>query len=118
MGAEIIKNCITQNTEEKMKKIFMILLATAFVFTAQAKQDKELKDKDINIVDATQKGWQIRVGAGYLLGGAAPLPLPVEIRGINGFNPGLNLSLKVAYKRISTTPIGVCSSEYALTPKA
>lgn len=77
-----------------MKKIFIALLATAFVFSAQAKQDKELKDNDINIVDATQKGWQIRIGAGYLIGGTAPMPLPVEIRGINGFNPGLNLSLE------------------------
>ena len=77
-----------------MKKIFIALLATAFVFSAQAKQDKELKENDINIIDATQKGWQIRIGAGYLLGGTAPLPIPVEIRGINGFNPGLNLSLE------------------------
>lgn len=77
-----------------MKKIFIALLAIAFVFPAQAKQDKELKDNDINIVDATQKGWLIRIGAGYLLGGTAPLPLPVEIRGIEGFNPGLNLSLE------------------------
>lgn len=77
-----------------MKKILIALLATIFTFSAQARQDKELKDNDVNIVDATQKGWLIRIGAGYLLGGTAPLPLPVEIRGINGFNPGLNLSLE------------------------
>ena len=77
-----------------MKKIFIALLATAFAFSAQAKQDKGLKENDINIIDATQKGWQIRIGAGYLLGGTAPLPIPVEIRGIEGFNPGLNLSLE------------------------
>ena len=77
-----------------MKKIFIILLATIFTFSAQARPDKELKENDINIVDATQKGWKIRIGAGYLLGGTAPLPIPVEIRGINGFNPGLNLSLE------------------------
>ena len=34
-----------------MKKIFIALLAIAFVFPAQAKQDKELKDNDINIYD-------------------------------------------------------------------
>jgi long-subunit fatty acid transport protein len=77
-----------------MKKIFIALLAAVFTFSAQAKQDKELKANDANIIDATQKGWQIRIGAGYLLGGTAPLPIPVEIRGINGFNPGLNLSLE------------------------
>lgn len=77
-----------------MKKIFIALLAAAFTFSAQARQDKELKDNDVNIIDATKKGWQIRIGAGYLLGGTAPLPMPVEIRAINSFNPGLNLSLE------------------------
>lgn len=77
-----------------MKKIFILLFAAIFTFSAQARPDKDLKDNDINIVDATQKGWKIRIGAGYLLGGTAPLPIPVEIRGINGFNPGLNLSLE------------------------
>lgn len=77
-----------------MKKLFILLLAAIFTFSAQARPDKELKENDINIVDATQKGWKIRIGAGYLLGGTAPLPIPVEIRGINGFNPGLNLSLE------------------------
>ena len=77
-----------------MKKIFIALLAAVFTFSAQAKQDKELKANDANIIDATQKGWQIRIGAGYLLGGTAPLPIPAEIRAINKFNPGLNLSLE------------------------
>ena len=83
-----------------MKKILIALLATVFTFTAQAKQDKELKENDINIIDANQKGWQIRIGAGYLLGGTAPLPIPVEIRAINGFNPGLNLSLEGSVQKI------------------
>lgn len=91
-----------------MKKIFIALLAIAFVFPVQAKQDKELKDNDINIADATQKGWLIRIGAGYLLGGTAPLPLPVEIRGIEGFNPGLNLSLEgSAQKNFNNTGWGL-----------
>lgn len=77
-----------------MKKILIALFATVLTLSAQAKQDKELSDNDINIIDATQKGWQIKIGAGYLLGGTAPLPIPVEIRGIEGFNPGLNLSLE------------------------
>ncbi|MBO5922479.1 MAG: PorT family protein [Bacteroidaceae bacterium] len=91
-----------------MKKIFIALLATIFTFSAQARPDKELKDNDINIVDATQKGWNIRIGAGYLLGGTAPLPIPVEIRGINGFNPGLNLSLEGSVeKKFNNTDWGL-----------
>ena len=77
-----------------MKKILTTLFTVLFALSVQAKQDKELKEYDTNIINATQKGWQIRVGAGYLFGGAAPLPIPVEIRGINSFNPGLNLSLE------------------------
>lgn len=91
-----------------MKKILIALFVAVFTFPAQAKQDKELKDNDINIVDATEKGWHIRIGAGYLLGGTAPLPIPVEIRGINGFNPGLNLSLEGSVqKTFSGTNWGV-----------
>ena len=91
-----------------MKKIFIALLAATFAFSAQAKQDKELKDNDVNIVDATEKGWQIKIGAGYLLGGTAPLPIPVEIRAIEGFNPGLNLSLEGSVqKRFNNTGWGL-----------
>ena len=100
MGRKIKYSYHKTPNRKSMKKIFIALLAVAFTFTAQAKQDKELKENDINIVDAAQKGWNIRIGAGYLLGGAAPLPIPVEIRGINGFNPGLNLSLEGSVQKI------------------
>ena len=34
------------------------------------------------------------MSVGYNVGGTAPLPMPVEIRGIEGFNPGLNFSFE------------------------
>ncbi len=77
-----------------MKKIFITLIAIMFSFAVQAQRNRELSSTDRNIEDATSKGWQFRLGAGYLLGGTAPLPIPAEIRGIDGFNPGLNLSLE------------------------
>lgn len=73
-----------------MKKILTISLLIISVFAAQA----QISDTDKNLVDATNKGWQFRLGAGYLLGGTAPLPIPAEIRAIEGFNPGLNLSIE------------------------
>ena len=73
-----------------MKKIFITFFAIILTHSAQA----QINDTDKNLIDATSKGWHIRIGAGYLLGGTAPLPMPVEIRGIKSFNPGLNLSLE------------------------
>ena len=37
-----------------------------------------------------QQRWSCEAGAGISLGGATPLPLPVEIRSIEGFDPGFN----------------------------
>ena len=78
-----------------MKRIFIALLASIITLTANATDANEnISDTDKNLIMAALKGWNVRLGAGYNLGGTAPLPLPVEIRGIEGFNPGLNLSLK------------------------
>ncbi len=38
-------------------------------------------------------GFEYEVNAGVNLGGASPIPLPQEIRKIEGFNPLLNLSI-------------------------
>ena len=85
-----------------MKKILLTLFIAASAVFANAQQHKNINDSDDNIAKATEKGWNIRLSAGYLIGGTAPLPLPVEIRSINGFNPGL----------------GDFSSVYVSTPKA
>ena len=73
-----------------MKKTLIISLLIISAIAVQA----QIKDTDRNLVDAANKGWQFRIGAGYLLGGTAPLPIPAEIRKIEGFNPGLNLSVE------------------------
>ena len=39
--------------------------------------------------------FEYEIEAGLNIGGASPLPLPAEIRKIDGFNPGLNLMLGV-----------------------
>ncbi len=81
-----------------MKKIILTLLAVIAVVVAVAEEKK----------DVTQKEWVFRVAAGYNLGGTAPLPLPREIRSIDGFNPGLNYALEGSVqKRFVGTPWGV-----------
>lgn len=78
-----------------MKRIFIALLASIITLTANATDaNGNISDTDKNLIMAALKGWNVRLSAGYNLGGTAPLPLPVEIRGIEGFNPGLNLSLE------------------------
>ena len=76
-----------------MKKIFISLLATILALSATA-QKKEVGDSDINLFKAALKGWHVRLSAGYNIGGTAPLPLPVEIRSLGSYNPGLNLTLE------------------------
>ena len=76
-----------------MKKIFVSLIAAIMAFTATA-QTNEVADSDNNLFKAALKGWHVRLSAGYNIGGTAPLPLPVEIRSIESYNPGLNISLE------------------------
>ena len=90
-----------------MKKIFLTLFIAASAVFANA-QHKSINDSDDNIAKATEKGWNIRLSAGYLIGGTSPLPLPVEIRSINGFNPGLNFMIEGdAEKKFNGTAWGL-----------
>ena len=76
-----------------MKKIFTAIFASIIALSSVA-QINEVGDRDKNLIKAALMGWNIRLSAGYNLGGTAPLPMPVEIRGIEGFNPGLNLAIE------------------------
>lgn len=67
-----------------MKKIFIALFASIIAFTATAGNE--------NVKEG--KNWSVRLSVGYNIGGTAPMPMPVEIRSIEGFNPGLNLSFE------------------------
>ncbi|MBP3229017.1 MAG: PorT family protein [Bacteroidaceae bacterium] len=45
------------------------------------------------------QGWELSAGAGFQIGGTAPLPLPREIRDIKRYNPLLCLSLGLQAKK-------------------
>ncbi len=68
-----------------------MLLFVAMATLSAAANDDEGYKKD--------GGWQFRVGAGYNLGGSSPIPLPREIRSIDGFNPQLNFALEGSVQR-------------------
>ena len=76
-----------------MKKIIIAVLASIIALCAPAKTN-EINDRDKNLINAALLGWHIRLSAGYNIGGTAPLPLPREIRGIESYNPGLNLAIE------------------------
>lgn len=71
-----------------MKKIIIATLVS-LAFGAQTMSAE-------NAVNATLgffKSLEYEVNAGTNIGGSSPIPLPVEIRKINSFNPELNLEL-------------------------
>ena len=72
-----------------------LLLLFLFPSVLQAQELKpDIKDQTPGIEKSAAVGVEYRVKAGIALGGTSPLPLPAEIRGINAFNPGLNLSIE------------------------
>ena len=95
-----------------MKNKCLLLLVALFttLSTTVFAQEKTTKDdsKIDNLLRAAIHGWHIRLGAGFNIGGAAPLPLPAEIRSIDGYNPGMNIALEGAvHKQIDKTPWGI-----------
>lgn len=77
-----------------MKRTFIAFLIAIAAISVSAQTQKEVSDTDKNLISAALKGWHIRLSAGYNIGGTAPLPLPREIRGIESYNPGLNLAIE------------------------
>lgn len=71
-----------------MKRYFVIIgaLISAFLMMAQT-------DRPSGIGSSVALGLEYEVNAGINVGGASPLPLPVEIREINSYRPHLNLQL-------------------------
>ena len=68
--------------------------------TGFAQHDKKAKETDMNLIRAALKGWHVRVGAGFSIGGTAPLPIPAEIREINSYSPTLCIQLEGAAQKL------------------
>lgn len=91
-----------------MKRIFIVFLIALTAIGISAQTGKEFSDTDKNLIKAALMGWHIRLSAGCNIGGTAPLPLPREIRGIDGYNPGLNLAIEgTVEKSFRNTPWGI-----------
>ena len=79
-----------------MRKTILFITAIFIFFpTLQAQAPQSgIKSQTPAIIRSAMAGVEYRVKAGVALGGTTPLPLPAEIRSINSFNPGLNLSIE------------------------
>lgn len=85
----------------KIIKYLLIGLLLTSVSTINAQTDileikktEEIKDYTPGIIQSALVGVKYRVKAGACMGGTMPIPLPEEIRSIEGFRPKLNLSLE------------------------
>ena len=73
-------------------KINAILIAVlAIIAPIQAQAQKETTHA---LEWSILHGLEYEIYAGVNIGGTAPIPLPSEIRKINGYNPYLNLPLR------------------------
>ena len=73
-----------------MKKIILSIFSIVFCSTAIVAQN----DRNETLINAEKNGWEYEIRAGINIGGASPLPLPVEIRSINSYKPRFNGSLE------------------------
>lgn len=62
------------------------------------------KNQNQTLINAALHGWEYEIRAGVSIGGTSPLPLPVEIRSIDSYNPTLAFMLEGnAIKWLGTT---------------
>lgn len=52
------------------------------------------EDRTESLIRSERLGWEIEVRAGFRIGGMTPIPLPVEIREIDGYNPTLTIPVE------------------------
>lgn len=65
------------------------------------------KDSNGAIRYLNDKGWDISLHAGYNIGGCVPLPMPDEIKSINGYNPRLNMCIGADFTKTISNKWGM-----------
>ena len=87
--------------------LMLFLFASATFANGNARMENA-KNRTDNLLRAALKGWHLQLGAGFNIGGTAPLPLPAEIRDINSYNPGMNIAVEgMVRKQFGQTPWGM-----------
>jgi len=70
------------------------IIAVAIVAMSCATTAFAQTDRTSSLSNAEQNGWEYEVKAGVNIGGASPLPMPVEIRKISSYSPKFNGTLE------------------------
>ena len=73
-----------------IKKIILLIVLAGCMQTALYAQENQSS----TLKNAALHGWEYEIKAGISIGGTSPLPLPVEIRSIDSYNPTLALVLE------------------------
>lgn len=73
-----------------IKKIVAFIVLVGCMQTALYAQENQNR----TLINAALHGWEYEIRAGVSIGGTSPLPLPVEIRSIDAYNPTLALMLE------------------------
>ena len=105
----------------KFKINAILIAALAIIAPIQAQAQKETTHA---LEWSILHGLEYEIYAGVNIGGTAPIPLPSEIRKINGYNPMLNLAIGGnVTKWIDTAPkwgfsIGICFENKGMDTKS
>lgn len=75
-----------------MKRIYGILAAACLLLSSSVAMAQ--KEEHKGLIRSALVGLDYKVRAGFNIGGTSPLPLPREIRGINSYQPGVNISIE------------------------
>lgn len=73
-----------------IKKILAFIVLVGCMQTALYAQENQNR----TLINAALHGWEYEIRAGVSIGGTSPLPLPVEIRSIDAYNPTLAFMLE------------------------
>jgi len=83
-----LNNFITTRTMKIYPYIFSLLTCIGIALPGYAQVDR-----NETLIRSALHGLEYEIKAGFSIGGTAPLPLPVEIRSIDGYNPTLAISI-------------------------
>ncbi len=83
--------------------IIILLFATCNV----SAQQNEVKERNKSISRSALNGLHYSVRASYSIGGVSPLPIPAEIRSIDGYRPLVGIALEGTVEKQFTDLIGL-----------
>lgn len=75
-----------------MKKYHIII--AALILSMSTIPAWAQKERNKSIIQSYLHGWEYSLKAGFSIGGTSPLPLPEEIRSIDGYSPSMAISIE------------------------